>query len=49
MSKVQSFNEYIDLLFDFWNGKITEEELSKNPHFGISKEVDEEMQKDRFY
>ena len=49
MSKVQSFNEYIDSLFSFWNGEITEEELSKNPHFGITEEVDGEMQKDSFY
>jgi hypothetical protein len=46
---VQSFNEYLDMLFKYWNGEITEEELEQNPHFGISKEVDEEMQKDRFY
>lgn len=46
---MESFNEYVDMLFKYWNGEITEEELSKSPHYGISKEVDEEMQKDRFY
>lgn len=46
---VSSFNNYVNELFKYWNGEITEEELSKNPHFGVSKEVDEEMQRDRFY
>ena len=46
---VESFNEYVDQLFKYWDGEITEEELRETQHFGISKEVDEEMQKDRFY
>lgn len=49
MAKLQSFNEHIEMLFKYWDGEITEEQLQESPHFGISKEVDEEMQKDRFY
>lgn len=49
MANVKSFNEYVDMLFKYWNGEITESQLRESPHFGISKEVDEEMQKDRFY
>ena len=48
-SMIDSFNEYVDMLFKYWNGEITEDELIKNPHYGISKEVDNEMQKDSFY
>ena len=42
-------NRQIDLLFQYWNGEITEEEFENNKLFSISKEVDEEMQQDRFY
>lgn len=49
MNRVESFNNYIDMLFKYWNDEISEDELMKNPHYGISEEVDNEMQKDRFY
>lgn len=49
MEITESFNNYVDELFKYWNGEISEEELMKNPHFGISEDVDNEMQKDRFY
>ena len=42
-------NKQIELLFQYWDGKITEEEFENNKLFSISKEVDAEMQQDRFY
>ena len=42
-------NKQIDLLFQYWDGEITEEEFENNKLFSISKEVDAEMQQDRFY
>lgn len=42
-------NKQIDLLFQYWDGEITEEEFENNKLFSISEEVDAEMQQDRFY
>lgn len=42
-------NKQIELLFQFWDGKITEEEFHNNKSFGISEEADREAQKDQFY
>ena len=42
-------NKQIELLFQYWDGEITEEEFENNKLFSISKEVDAEMQQDRFY
>lgn len=46
---LEEFNEFIEQLFRYWDGQVTEDDLCRNPFFGVSKEVDEEMQKDRFY
>ena len=45
MSNVETLNEYIEKIFQYWNGETTEEfEL-----IPIPEEVDREMQKDSFY
>ena len=49
MPGTEVLNKQIELLFQFWDGKITEEEFHENKLFGISEEVDREAQKDRFY
>lgn len=49
MPDVNILNRQIELLFDLWDGKITEEYFNENKLFGISEEVDMEMQKDSFY
>lgn len=49
MPETEVLNKQIELLFQFWDGKITEEEFHENKLFGISEEVDREAQKDRFY
>lgn len=49
MPGTEVLNKQIELLFQFWDGKITEEEFHKNKLFGISEEVDREAQRDRFY
>lgn len=42
-------NEQIECIFRFWDGAITEEEFEEQKQFSITKEVDEELQKDSFY
>ena len=42
-------NNQFDLIFKYWNGEITEEDFENNKLFSISKEVDSETQRDRFY
>ena len=49
MPGTEVLNKQIELLFQFWDGKITKEEFHENKLFGISEEVDREAQKDRFY
>lgn len=44
--RMVEFNKYIDNLIDFMNGEIDDDEFELIP---ISKEVDDEMQKDSFY
>ena len=48
---MNEFEEFEQLLFKFWDGEITEQEFEKQrPNWSyISKEIDEEMQQDRFY
>lgn len=49
MPDVRILNEQLDLLFQFWNGEITEEAFDQRRNFYISEETDREMQRDRFY
>lgn len=49
MSDVEILNAHIELLFELWDGKITEEEYEHRRLLYISEEVDREMQKDSFY
>ena len=44
MSNAEALNQYIKELFDYWDGKNDDFEPIQ-----ISKEVDDEMQKDSFY
>ena len=44
MSNAEALNQYIKELFDYWDGK--NDDFEPIP---ISKEVDDEMQKDSFY
>lgn len=44
--RMVEFNNYIDDLIKFMNGKIGDDEFEPIP---IPKEVDDEMQKDSFY
>lgn len=46
MNELQEFNKYIDELLKFFNGELTEEQISIRP---IPEDVDREMQKDSFY
>lgn len=49
MSGVEILNKQIDLLFQFWDGKISETEFENQRIFGINEETDQEMQRDSFY
>lgn len=49
MQGVEILNKQIELIFDFWDGKITEDEFEKKRLFVIDEEVDADMQKDNFY
>ena len=44
MSRVEELNQYIQELFDYWDGKNDDFEA-----IPIPKEVDDEMQRDSFY
>lgn len=44
MSRAEELNQYIQELFDYWNGK--NDDFKPVP---IPKEVDDEMKKDSFY
>lgn len=44
MSRAEELNQYIQELFDYWNGK--NDDFKPVP---IQKEVDDEMEKDSFY
>jgi hypothetical protein len=44
MSRVEELNQYIKGLFDYWDGK--NDDFEPIP---ITKEVDDEMQRDSFY
>ena len=44
MSRVEELNQYIQELFDYWDGK--NDDFEPIP---IPKEVDDEMQRDSFY
>lgn len=44
MKSTELLNQYIKELFDYWNG-----ENDNFEHILISKEVDDEMEKDSFY
>lgn len=44
MSRVEELNQYIQELFDYWDGK--NDDFESIP---IPKEVDDEMQRDSFY
>ena len=44
MCRVEELNQYIQQLFDYWEGK--NDDFEPIP---IPKEVDDEMQKDSFY
>ena len=44
MSRVEELNQYIQELFDYWEGK--NDDFEPIP---IPKEVDDEMQRDSFY
>ena len=46
---VEMLNRQIELIFKYWDGKITEEEFERCKLFSISEEVDKEAQTDRFY
>ncbi len=44
MCRVEELNQYIQQLFDYWEGK--NDDFEPIP---IQKEVDDEMEKDSFY
>ena len=44
MCRVEELNQYIQQLFDYWEGKNDDFET-----IPIPKEVDDEMEKDSFY
>ena len=49
MSDVNVLDMHIDMCIKYWNGEITEEEFENGRVLHVSKNVDNEMQKDSFY